>query len=198
MALTQVQGGMIASSQTITSPTLTTPTITSPTINGTYTADTSLITSGTAVASTSGTSIDFTGIPSWVKRITVMFDGTSTNGSAIQMVQVGSGSVTTTGYKFYGNALQNGAGAGQTSTSGFLLDGGNAFFLYGSVILTLISTNKWLAVVNGGGWNSGGAYYRSYNGGGDISLSGALDRVRITTSNGTDTFNAGSINILYE
>ena len=33
---------------------------------------------------------------------------------------------------------------------------------------------------------------------GELKLAGALDRVRITTVNGTDTFDAGSINILYE
>lgn len=33
---------------------------------------------------------------------------------------------------------------------------------------------------------------------GDLLLSGTLDRVRITTANGTDTFDAGTINILYE
>ena len=35
-------------------------------------------------------------------------------------------------------------------------------------------------------------------GGGSISLAGTLDRVRITTVNGTDTFDAGTINIRYE
>ena len=40
----------------------------------------SVNTLSTAVASTSGTSIDFTGLPSWVKRITVMFVGVSTSG----------------------------------------------------------------------------------------------------------------------
>jgi hypothetical protein len=35
-------------------------------------------------------------------------------------------------------------------------------------------------------------------GGGSVTLSGTLDRVRITTVNGTDTFDAGTINILYE
>jgi hypothetical protein len=33
---------------------------------------------------------------------------------------------------------------------------------------------------------------------GTKSLSATLDRIRITTVNGTDTFDAGSINILYE
>ena len=54
--------------------------------------------SGTAVASTSGTSIDFTGIPSWVKRVTVMFSGVSTNGASLPQIQIGAGSVQTSGY----------------------------------------------------------------------------------------------------
>ena len=64
-------------SPNLTSATLTTPTLTSPVIAGTPTG-VGVLTSGTAQASTSGTSIDFTSIPSWVKRITVMFDGVST------------------------------------------------------------------------------------------------------------------------
>lgn len=56
------------------------------------------LTQGTSQASTSGTAIDFTGIPSWVKRITVMFSGVSTNGTSVPQIQVGAGSVTTSGY----------------------------------------------------------------------------------------------------
>ena len=70
------------------------------------------IVSGTAVASTSGTSIDFTGIPSWVKRITVMLNGVSTSGTSIVQVQIGSGSPTTSGYTdaigFFGNTNNTG------------------------------------------------------------------------------------------
>ena len=54
--------------------------------------------SSTAQATTSGTSITFTGIPSWVKRITVMFNGVSTSGTSPVQIQLGAGSVTTTGY----------------------------------------------------------------------------------------------------
>jgi hypothetical protein len=35
-------------------------------------------------------------------------------------------------------------------------------------------------------------------GGFQVSLSGTLDRIRLTTVNGSDTFDAGSINIIYE
>ena len=79
------------------------------------------ITQGTAVASTSGTSIDFTGLPAWVKKITVMFQGVSTNGTSVIQLQIGAGSVTTSGYTSQTLAAQAGASssAGTTSTTGF-------------------------------------------------------------------------------
>ena len=198
MALTQVQGGMIASSQTITSPTLTTPTLTSPTINGTYTAGTSLITSGTAVASTSGTSIDFTSIPNWVKRITVMFNGVSTSGSSAVIAQLGTSSgVTTTGYLGSCFGVLSSSGFGVTNyTTGFGLgsDGGAGYVRQGSITISLQSSNSWVCSGSLGQNDSA----RMNVIGGSIALGGVLDRVRITTVNGTDTFDAGSINILYE
>lgn len=150
--------------------------------------------SATAQASTSGTSIDFTGIPSWVRRITVMFSGVSTNGTSLVQVQIGSGSVLTTGY----NAAQSftGAAAGQNIIStGFPLIGNSASdFRYGMIFISLLTPNTYTC--------TGSNYASSSNFGGAISgqvaLGGALDRVRITTINGTDAFDAGSINIMYE
>ena len=155
------------------------------------------IVSGTAVASTSGTSIDFTGIPSWVKRVTVMFNGVSTNGTSFVQVQLGAGSVTTTGYSSVAAVCSNAASpAVASSTSGFSIcsDGSASYTRYGSLQLFNVSGNIWAA--NG----VGGATVaeRFWTVGGSISLSGTLDRVRITTVNGTDTFDAGSINIMYE
>ncbi len=158
------------------------------------------ITSGTAVASTSGTSIDFTSIPSWVKRITVMFQGVSTSGTSLLQIQVGSGSVSTSSYV---SGASYGGSAGQTTlttTTGFALNstGGasaGAFF-YGSVILTLVGSNTWVGQGNIYGSVSALAAYSC--GGVSPALGGALDRVRITTVGGTDTFDAGTINILYE
>ena len=168
-----------------------TQTLTNKTIQG------GAITSGTAVASTSGTSIDFTSIPSWVKRITVMFQGVSTNGTSIIQIQIGAGSVTTTGYLGAGGYIQN-AGASATSnfTSGFAITAASsaACIYHGSMVITLLGGNAWVA---------NGAFARSDNvvqnfGQGSISLGGTLDRVRITTVGGTDTFDAGSINLLFE
>jgi hypothetical protein len=169
--------------------TLTSPVINTPTMGG------SVITSGTSQASTSGTSIDFTSIPSWVKRITVMFNGVSLSGTANPLVQIGAGSVTSSGYISSSAAV---AGAGSTgmvtSTAGFILNSSTAANTNsGHMVITLVSSNIWVS--------SHSAKYSTtfcMFGGGDVTLSGTLDRVRITTSNGTDTFDAGSINILYE
>lgn len=152
--------------------------------------------SGTAVASTSGTLIDFTGIPSWVKRITVMFNGVSTNGTTAVQVQLGAGSVETTGYASTSAYSQAGNAAGAiTSTAGFLVNtGGAAANTHtGHMVITNISGNIWIesSVV---GTNTTLAFF----GGGSKTTSSTLDRIRITTVNGTDAFDAGSINILYE
>lgn len=151
------------------------------------------ISAGTAVASTSGTSIDFTSIPSWVKRITVMFSGVSTNGSSIKQVQIGAGSVTTSGYLSTGSNLSTVAVV-SSLTSGFIIYTNNASdVISGVMVLTLVSGNTWVS-----SHSAKAATNIAVTGGGDITLGGTLDRVRITTVNGTDTFDAGSINILYE
>lgn len=153
------------------------------------------ITSGTAVASTSGTSIDFTSIPSWVKRITVMFSGVSTNGTSNLQVQIGSGSVTTTGY-LSASAYTGASAGGATSTTGFSLTAGaiSATSIFnGHCVITLLGSNIWIQSSVLGRTDG----YTAMSGG-NVTLSGALDRVRITTVNGTDIFDAGSINILYE
>ena len=154
----------------------------------------SAITAATAQASTSGTSIDFTGIPSWVRRITVMFNGVSTNGTSFRLVQIGAGSVTTSGYLSYCNQFDS-APSTTSSTQGFLIAENftAATLSYGHVVITNISANSWVySAVFGDSTPS------VTLAGGSVALGGTLDRVRITTVNGTDTFDAGSINILYE
>jgi hypothetical protein len=175
---------------------ITTPTISSPTISGTPVMSASVITSGTANTSLSGTAIDFTGIPSWVKRVTVMLNGVSTSGSNILLCQLGTSSgVVISGYVGSGGVtgISNTAG---TRTDGIPLEGtGSASFaISGSLILTLLSSNTW---VGSGTYGTSGSNY-CFFGGGSIALGGTLDRVRITSGGSTDTFDAGSINILYE
>ena len=151
------------------------------------------IVSGTAQNSTSGTSIDFTGIPSWVKRVTVMFNGVSTNGSSQLLIQTGSGSITSSGY--VSNAWSNNTSTA-TSTAGFILAGLNsATGAYsGHAILTKLNSTVVAQSSTIGSTVANNAHLS----GGSVTLGGDLDRVRITTAGGTDTFDAGSINILYE
>ena len=150
---------------------------------------------GTAVASTSGTAIDFTSIPSWVKRITVMFNGVSTSGTSNYLVRIGSGSVDTTGYSSSG-LTQNSSGGltAPSDSTGFitLAPQTAASACSGAMTILNVSGNIWVS----SGAVSGGVYGQVS--GGTKTLAGTLDRVRITTVNGTDTFDAGSINILYE
>lgn len=167
------------------------------TVGSNATATGTLITSGTAV-SASSTSVDFTSIPNWVKRITVMFDGVSTNGTSNIVVRIGSGSVSTSGYTtatpFFGGANNTAIIA---YTDGWNLAGiAAAGVIRGAFTLNLLNsaTNAWVGT--GVIYNSGSTYGMFPTG--NISLAGALDRVRITMVNGTDTFDAGSINILYE
>jgi hypothetical protein len=151
-----------------------------------------LLISGTAVTA-SGTSVDFTGIPSWVKRITVLFNGVSTSGTSLVLIQIGSGSVTTSGYLSTSVAAN---GLISNSTAGFLqaqvMIAAQAYT--GQNVITLISSN---AYVSSGNFITTNAN-NGMNNSGSITLGGTLDRVRITTVNGTDTFDAGTINLLWE
>jgi hypothetical protein len=156
------------------------------------------ITAATAVASTSGTSIDFTGIPAWVKRITVMLQGVSTNGTSFPQIQIGSGSFSTSGYVSAAN-YSIGAGQFTSATTGFVLEpsgGATAANLRsGSVIFTLINSNTW---VSQGIIYSSSLTFNNMSSGASPALGGALDRIRLTTITGTDTFDAGTVNIIYE
>jgi hypothetical protein len=152
------------------------------------------IRTATAVTA-SGTAIDFTSIPSWVKRITVMFSGVSTSGTSPIQIQIGSGSMAITGYSSILANVTGAAAAATTYTSGFICANNisAATTSKGSVIIANIASNSWVC--------QGVLYSRADTAGmsaGDVTLSGALDRVRVTTVNGTDTFDAGTINILYE
>ena len=170
---------------TVNASGVTIPTLTTTTVTGT-------IVQGTAVASTSGTSIDFTGIPSWAKKITVMFNGVSTSGTSVVQVQIGSGSFTTSGYA---SAAQNANNGPNFYTAGFPIESGNtaAWVRGGQLIMSLFGSNTWVysSCVTA-------ASNSIMFGSGQVALGGVLDRVRITTVNGTDTFDLGSINIQYE
>jgi hypothetical protein len=160
------------------------------------------LTSGTLTSTASGTSIDLTGIPSGVKRVTVMFSGVSTNGISALLIQLGTASgVETTGYAGAAGYFGGNPGAaykGVSFSNGLPLcpDFAGSVLVYGTAVITYIGSNTWTMTVTlgrGDNYIFTGASAKTLTGG-----TGLLDRIRLTTNGGTDAFDAGSINILYE
>ena len=150
---------------------------------------------GTAVASTSGTNITFTGIPSWAKRITMMLVGVSTSGSSQIQIQLGSGSATTTGYSCSASVIGAASVTSSSYTTGFATRLNSATnIISGNFVTTLVTGNTW----SGNGAFAAPIIPETQFTTGSVALAGVLDRIILTTFNGTDTFDNGSVNILYE
>ena len=191
--------GTIAVGQVITGTGVTAGTVITALGTGTGGAGTYTVSASQTVSSTTITvvGLDFLSIPSYVKRITVMFSGVSTSGTSNLQIQLGAGTIQSTSYD--ATAAQGDNATTVTSvraTSGFIFTATNAAanLWYGNMTITSFGSNTWTetgalgrSVATNAQWCAGG-----------VTLSGTLDRVRITTVNGTDTFDAGSINILYE
>lgn len=156
------------------------------------------LTARTVQASTTGTVVEFLTIPSWVKRITMMLNGVSTNGTSIKQVQLGTSSgYQTTGYAGGSTGFGTSSLTTTNYTTGFAIRSGSASELInGSIILSLLDSTNGIWVAQGvmSDTTANGAWITS----GAKTLSGTLDRVRLTTVNGTDAFDAGSVNILFE
>lgn len=158
------------------------------------TVSTSNLTRGTSQASTSGSAIDFTGIPSTARIITVAFQNVSKSGGDQLIVQLGTSSgPTTSGYDSGAGFTGSGSGLYER-TDGFVIGGeaDTAYEVIGIMHIFNLSGNLWVAshsTYNGQSWCSVG--------GGRVTLGDACDRVRIRPS-GSNTFDGGSINIFYE
>lgn len=180
---------------TIAAPgTNTNRTLTLPDATGTL----PMLQQGTSIATTSGTSVSLsTSIPSWAKRLTVMLAGVSTSGTANLLLQVGTGGVaTTTGYNSTSNMFnQSNSSVGASATAGFVVYQGlsAASVTSGHMTITNVSGNLWVA-----SHTAKISTTQVSIGGGDVTLSGVLNMLVLTTVNGTDTFDAGSINIMWE
>ena len=156
-------------------------------------------TRGTAVTTTAVTAIDLTGIPSWAKRVTLMFNGVSTNGGAAPRIRLGTSSgFVTSGYlgSCLGNATINVSNV--SFSLGFDINDGATAGATRFGIFTFIcidTSDNW--VLAGSQSQSNTAATSVING--TVPLGGTLTQIRITTANGSDTFDAGSvINILFE
>lgn len=168
------------------------------TSDGTTWSSAAKIVSGTTIATTAGTSHDFTSIPAWVKRITVMFSGVSTNGTSVPIIQLGdAGGIEATGYLSSASAVSTGvASTNYTTGFGLLASIVATTVFHGSCTISLLNaaTNLW--AISGAIGRSDSAASAFF--GGSKALTAALTQIRLTTVNGTDLFDAGSINIHYE
>jgi hypothetical protein len=153
------------------------------------------IVQSTVAPTTSGTSVSYLNIPSWVKRITVIFQGVSTNSATNPiLIQLGSGSTTTSGYTSVANYYtQSSTTNGTTRSDSFFLTyvSGAADVISGQMVISNITGNTW---VESATFRIGTTTIM--NCAGEVALSGTLDRVVISVSTGA--FDLGQINILYE
>lgn len=156
--------------------------------------------SRTAQATTSGTAFLFPNIPSWVKRITVVAYGISTNGTSSLAVKLGTASgIVSSGYfAMIGQIVANGTALASTNTTGFYLSASTAIMVaHATLVITLVDSanNYWVA--SGTAARDDSTDVMQYTGGG-VALPETLTQLQITTVNGTDTFDAGTVNIMYE
>lgn len=164
------------------------------TLDGSNLTTSGVINSGTAITA-SGTSVDFT-IPIGAKRITVMFDGVSLSGTDNYLIQLGtSGGLVSSGYVSTSMVINStGPATGSSnSTSGFIISSGVAADLVSGILtITNITSNTWISSHTGRRATTVAMY-----GAGTVALGGALTQLSVTRT-GTNTFDAGTINILYE
>lgn len=139
----------------------------------------------------SGTAFDFTGIPPYAKRIRIAFDQVSIDGTNDLLVQIGdSGGIETSGY----NSVSVLASAVVSST-GFIVDmNGPASTIIGHMTLEKVTGTTWVASLT---YGDVGGFAQTGNGGGSKTLSGTLDRLRLTRT-GSDNFDGGQVTISWE
>ena len=186
---------VLASGATLASPTLNSPTLSSPTFSGTPGSSLIFRMSSGGLSASGNTSVDFTSMPSWINMITVVFRDISTNGSSFVLIQLGTSSgVATSGYVSTSVDVDGSGSSTSNSTSGFIVRTVNATAsINGTMTIAYMGSNVWVA--------NHTANYSTTTvvlGGGNCALGGTLDRVRITTVNGTETFDAGTLNVLYQ
>jgi len=151
----------------------------------------------TETATTSGTTHDYTSIPSWVKKITVVFDVVSHDGNEEMIMQVGdAGGFHTSSYTGSSAQMASTAVATASETGGFALSynsvPGGTYSGIGTMIKVDSAGTKWI-------WSCVMSYGNSIDvSAGRVTLDTILTQVRFTSTGTPDTFDAGSFNILYE
>jgi hypothetical protein len=129
-----------------------------------------------------------------------MFNGVSTNGTNNFQIQIGTGGTPTiSGYSAQTTGIASSSGATSSSAVGFPSYHNVATYAWsGIVTLSNVSGNIWVA--SGLLGNATTTPLTSMISG-TITLAGVLDNIRIiasATGSPADTFDAGSVNIMYE
>jgi len=154
------------------------------------------------VKTATGSSVVFSNvIPSWARRITVIFENVSMSGTDATLVQLGTGSTptwVTTGYVsasariIQGGTTQN----SNSSTAGFILRNGDAARAnHGLMTICLLTANRWVA--SHSMRQVDGADSAVITGGGSADAGATVTSIRVIGDT-TNTFDSGSINILFE
>jgi len=156
---------------------------------------------GTAVATTSGTSVEFTGIPSAATRLTLLFAEVSASGTDNFKVQLGhSGAYYTSNYNSTGGWLGESEGYSEIGlTDGFAVHNVSGDSSSLNLRMTFTKLNN---TATGTSWiqdhQGGNANVNLRSGGGILtSVSTAVDRLKVIFT-GSNTFDAGSMNLTWE
>lgn len=151
----------------------------------------------TVQATTTGTSITFNSIPNWVRRVTVMFNGVSTDNTSPLLVKLGTGGgIASTGYASTGARLAAAGTTVDSSTAGFLINSTSAAdAVSGTLVISAVDPTNYIYAADHTVKDGTTAVM---TGAGNVTLGNLMTQLSITTVTGTSNFDAGSINVLYE
>ncbi len=151
----------------------------------------------TVQATTTGTSVTFNSIPNWVRRVTVMFNGVSTDNTSPLLVKLGTGGgIASTGYASTGARLAAAGTTVDSSTAGFLINSTSAAdAVSGTLVISAVDPTNYIYAADHTVKDGTTAVM---TGAGNVTLGNLMTQLSITTVTGTSNFDAGSINVLYE
>ena len=162
------------------------------------TVSTSNLTRLTAVTPT-GSSVDYTSLPSGIRKLYVVMSGLKQSSSGRYMVQLGdSGGLETSGYTS-GSRLHYASGASvqEERTDSFVIfNDATEFYVNTIMQIANITGNKWVSTHTTFHSDRGAYPGSTAHGAGRKELSGELTQLRITLSTGT--FTSGDVNLFYE
>lgn len=153
-----------------------------------------------AQAASGLTQLDFTGIPSWARRVSVAFYGlSSAAASVILRIQLGTATNGIIAVGYTGTQVQWAAGTPvATAWSGsqcVLTVGAGSDDPSGVVVFNLLGSRTWVMSFVGGGTN--GLAMCISAGEKSLPSNTTLDRLRVSTVAG-NTFDGGTVNVYYE